>query len=186
MFVDRRPALKARLDFESSRRADFETGLRFPPHAMRNVRCFASRWCFWGSFCNGVICIGHRIRKGHREFARLGRGEGPRGCRCRAWFSLLPGVGLGKWVWAHWRDTLPGRAFACKRASGKAPGLAPKAYLWNCTHRASCMSSVKGWLVARARGRTPGLNFVKKTTPSGHTPLRHSNRRSQTCCLAIL
>jgi hypothetical protein len=38
------PNLEARPDFESSRRGDSESGFRFPPRGMRNLRCFASRW----------------------------------------------------------------------------------------------------------------------------------------------
>jgi hypothetical protein len=40
---------------KSSRRADSESGLRFPPRETRHFRFFASRWCCWVSFCNGVM-----------------------------------------------------------------------------------------------------------------------------------
>jgi hypothetical protein len=48
---------EARPDFESSQRGDSESGLGFPPRETQYCRCFASRWCSWGSVCNGVGVI---------------------------------------------------------------------------------------------------------------------------------
>jgi hypothetical protein len=49
------PSLESILDFCSAFRAESEAGLGSGVCETRHVRCFASRWCDWGSFCNGLI-----------------------------------------------------------------------------------------------------------------------------------
>jgi hypothetical protein len=57
------PKFEPRPDFESSRCADPESGLRFPPRGMRTFRCFASRWCCWGVILQRFHLVGLKYSK---------------------------------------------------------------------------------------------------------------------------
>jgi hypothetical protein len=67
---------ESRLDFESSRRADFESGFCVPPCGTQQSRVFASRCCCWASFCNGGICFGPRV-PGTPKYPGVPRGRVP-------------------------------------------------------------------------------------------------------------
>jgi hypothetical protein len=49
------PTVESKPDFCSKLHAESESGLRFPPRGTQHFLCFASHWCCWRSFCNGVI-----------------------------------------------------------------------------------------------------------------------------------
>jgi hypothetical protein len=82
---------EARPYVESSRRADSESGLRVTPRGTRHFRCFASRWCCWGSFCNGVITEQHRVHRGVNSycFRKIRKALGPP-CAVCAYMCFAP------------------------------------------------------------------------------------------------
>jgi hypothetical protein len=50
------PNFEPRLDSCSKARKESGSGLHSLPRETHNFRLFASRWCCWWTFCNGVIC----------------------------------------------------------------------------------------------------------------------------------